>query len=30
MKIKPLYDKVLIKREEALEKTACGIIISDT
>ena len=30
MKIKPLYDKVLIKREEALEKTAGGIIIPDT
>jgi chaperonin GroES len=30
MKIKPLYDKVLIKREEALEKTSGGIIIPDT
>lgn len=30
MKIKPLQDKVLIKREEALEKTAGGIIIPDT
>ena len=30
IKIKPLYDKVLIKREEALEKTAGGIIIPDT
>jgi chaperonin GroES len=30
MKIKPLYDKVLIKREEAVQKTAGGIIIPDT
>lgn len=30
MKIKPLYDKVLVKREEALQKTAGGIIIPDT
>lgn len=30
MKIKPLQDKVLIKREEALERTAGGIIIPDT
>ena len=30
MKIKPLYDKILIKREEALEKTAGCIIIPDT
>jgi len=30
MKIRPLQDKVLIKREEAVEKTAGGIIIPDT
>jgi chaperonin GroES len=30
MKIKPLYDKVLVRREEAEEKTAGGIIIPDT
>lgn len=30
MKIKPLYDKVLIKREDAVQKTAGGIIIPDT
>ncbi len=30
MKIKPLYDRVLIKREEAVQKTAGGIIIPDT
>lgn len=30
MKIKPLYNNVLVKREEAEEKTAGGIIIPDT
>ena len=30
MKIKPLYDKVLVKREEAVQKTAGGTIIPDT
>lgn len=30
MNIKPLYDKVLIKREDAEEVTAGGIIIPDT
>jgi chaperonin GroES len=30
MNIKPLYDKVLIKRKEAETKTAGGIIIPDT
>lgn len=30
MKIKPLQDKVLIKREEPIQKTAGGIIIPDT
>lgn len=30
MKIRPLQDKVLIKREEAIQKTAGGIIIPDT
>ena len=30
MKIRPLQDKVLIKREEAVQKTAGGIIIPDT
>ena len=30
MNIKPLYDKVLIRRELAEERTAGGIIIPDT
>lgn len=30
MKIKPLHDRVLVKRVEAEEKTAGGIIIPDT
>ena len=30
MTIKPLYDRVLIQREEAEERTASGIIIPDT
>ena len=30
MKIKPLHDRVLIKRVEATTKTAGGIIIPDT
>ncbi|MDR3078689.1 MAG: co-chaperone GroES [Rickettsiales bacterium] len=30
MKIKPLQDRVLVKREDAEEKTAGGIIIPDT
>lgn len=30
MKIRPLQDKILVKREEALQKTAGGIIIPDT
>lgn len=30
MNIKPLYDRVLVKREEAEEVTAGGIIIPDT
>jgi chaperonin GroES len=30
MKIKPLYDKVLVRRKEAETKTAGGIIIPDT
>ncbi|MBR2300185.1 MAG: co-chaperone GroES [Alphaproteobacteria bacterium] len=30
MKIKPLHDRVLVKRIEDLEKTAGGIIIPDT
>jgi chaperonin GroES len=30
MNIKPLYDKVLVKRKEAETKTAGGIIIPDT
>jgi chaperonin GroES len=29
-KFKPLYDRVLVKRVEAEEKTAAGIIIPDT
>lgn len=29
MKYKPLYDKVLIKKEEVEEKTASGIIITE-
>lgn len=29
-KIKPLYDKILIKRLESEQKTASGIIIPDT
>jgi len=30
MKIKPLYDRILVKREEAEEVTSGGIIIPDT
>ncbi|MDR1494419.1 MAG: co-chaperone GroES [Rickettsiales bacterium] len=30
MKIKPLQDRILVKREDAEEKTAGGIIIPDT
>lgn len=30
MKLKPIQDRVLVKREEAEEKTAGGIIIPDT
>jgi chaperonin GroES len=30
MKVKPLHDRVLIKREEEEEKTKGGIIIPDT
>ena len=30
MKIKPLQDKILVKRSEAEKKTAGGIIIPDT
>ena len=30
MKIKPLHDRVIVKRSEAEEKTASGIIIPDT
>lgn len=30
MKLKPIQDRVLIKREEAEDKTAGGIIIPDT
>ena len=30
MKIRPLYDRVLVKRVEGLEKTKGGIIIPDT
>ena len=30
MKIKPLYDRILVKRVESEEKTAGGIIIPDT
>lgn len=30
MKVKPLYDRVLLKRLEVEEKTAGGIIIPDT
>lgn len=30
MKVKPLYDKILVKREEAEKKTAGGIIIPDS
>jgi chaperonin GroES len=30
MKLKPIQDKVLVKREDAEEKTAGGIIIPDT
>ena len=30
MKIRPLQDKILVKREEAVEKTAGGIYIPDT
>lgn len=30
MKIKPLHDRVIVKRSDAEEKTASGIIIPDT
>ncbi|MDR2777568.1 MAG: co-chaperone GroES [Rickettsiales bacterium] len=30
MKIKPLQDRILVKREDAEEKTSGGIIIPDT
>ncbi|MDR1425971.1 MAG: co-chaperone GroES [Rickettsiales bacterium] len=30
MKIRPLQDRILVKREDAEEKTAGGIIIPDT
>ena len=30
MKIKPLYDRVIVKRKEAENKTSSGIIIPDT
>jgi len=30
MKIKPLQDKVLVRRKEAVQKTSGGIIIPDT
>jgi chaperonin GroES len=30
MKLKPLHDRVLVKRMESEEKTASGIIIPDT
>jgi chaperonin GroES len=29
-KVKPLYDRVLVKRAETLEKTAGGIILPDS
>ncbi|MDX9721659.1 MAG: co-chaperone GroES [Myxococcota bacterium] len=30
MKVRPLYDRILVKRIEAEQKTAAGIIIPDT
>ena len=30
MKVKPLHDRILVKREEAVEKRKGGIIIPDT
>jgi chaperonin GroES len=30
MKVKPLYDRILVKRLETVEKTKGGIIIPDT
>jgi len=30
MKIKPLHDRVIVKRNDAEQKTASGIIIPDT
>jgi chaperonin GroES len=30
IKIRPLYDRVIVKRTEKVEKTKAGIIIPDT